>query len=503
MSESVKIIIDADDQASRKVEAAARNVENNIKQIRATGEQAKKSTEFFGVIATSLGGSELGAFASQLGGITEKTSQFAEVQKLGAAGALAFKAGLVGAVGVVAFQFGSAIGNAIFQTEKWTERLKEASDKAKELATNAAEIRQTQFTERREDIEIFQDPEQKRNAYKQLLGELNKNLEGVEAQSRASKKAAEEWAAAWQITGDRQGFAEQAKQQATEDAERVKALQAQRGEIEKLLSPRAEENRLLRERQELDKQAEANVAKLKEEIDLLNGKAKVLSSEEQILIRKRDLLKEQKQKETASDAFIKQLREEVALLKVKKSEQFAVEAGKSEQFAVEAGQKTSSPAKANIAAELLQERDALIQKRELEKQAAAEKENESKRIADLKKAELDKLEQERVLLTKGKEAAQAFALQKQGLSKADAERIAAEQSKLDQVSQAVKSKQAAPNQINQAFEARLLTRGTGGGDPAQVTANNTAQLLKEQQLANRLLEEANKREMRLKVIRNN
>jgi hypothetical protein len=494
MSESVKIIIDADDQASRKVEAAARNVENNIKKIRATGEQAKKSTEFFGVIATSLGGSELGAFASQLGGITEKTSQFAEVQKLGGAGALAFKAGLVGAVGVVAFQFGSAIGNAIFQTEKWTERLKEASDKAKELATNAASIRQTQFTERREDIEIFQDPEQKREAYKQLLGELNKDLAGVEAQSRASKKAADEWAAAWQITGDRQGFAEQAKQQAAEDAERVKALQAQRGEIEKLLSPRAEENRLLRERQELDKQAEANVAKLKEEIDLLNGKVKVLSTEEQMLMRKRDLLKEQKQKETASDAFIKQLREEVALLKVKKSE----------QFAVEAGQKTSSPAKANIAAELLQERDALIQKRELEKQAAAEKENESKRIADLKKAELDKLEQERVLLTKGKEAAQAFALQKQGLSKADAERIAAEQSKLDQVNKEVaKSKQAAPNQINQAFEARLLTRGTGGGDPAQVTANNTAQLLKEQQLANRLLEEANKREMRLKVIRNN
>jgi hypothetical protein len=468
MSESVNIIIDADDLASAKVAAAAKNVENNIKAIKSSGEQAKKSTEFFGVIANALGGSELGQFASQLGAVTEKTSQFAEVQKLGGAGALAFKAGLVAAVGVIAFQVGSALGNVIFQTEKWTEKLKEASEKAKELASNAASIRQTQFTERREDIEIFDDPEAKREAYKQLLGQLNKDLAGVEAQSRASKKAAEEWAAAWQITGDRKGFADQAKQQAAEDAERVKALQAQRGEIEKILSPRTEENRLLRERQELDKQAEANVAKLKEEIDLLNGKVKVLSSEESILIRQRDLLKETKQKETASTEFIKQLREEVELLKVKKEDINAAEAVK----------KSSNPAQAGIVKALLDERDALKVNKDLETQNTAKKEADAERIKTLKQTELDKLAEEQVLLTQGKEAAHAFALEKQGLSKADAANIAAQQAQND----AIKAKQTAkPNaptqQINQAFEARLLTRGSGGGDPAQVTANNTAQLL--------------------------
>ncbi len=490
-SESVNILIDADDLASAKVAAAAKNVENNIKAIKSSGENAKKSTEFFGTIAGALGGSELASYASQLAGITEKTSQFAEVQKLGGAGALAFKAGLIGAVGVVAFQFGSAIGNAIFQTEKWTERLKEASDKAKDLASNAASIRQTQFTERREDIELVDDPEAKREAYKQLLGQLNQDLAGVEAQSRASKKAAEEWAAAWQITGDRKGFADQAKQQAAEDAERVKALQAQRGEIEKILSPRTEENRLLRERQELDKQAEANVAKLKEEIDALNGKVKVLSSEESILIRKRDLLKETKQKDEASTAFIRQLREEVAMLKVKKED----------LASVEAAQKTSNPAQASLATALLQERDMLQQKRDAEKQAASERENESKRIAALKQAELDKLEQERVLLTQGKEAAQALALQKQGLSKADAESIAKQQAANELLKTNQTAKPNAPTQqINQAFEARLLTRGPSTGDPAQVTAQNTAQLLKEQQLANRLAQEQARKETRLRVI---
>jgi hypothetical protein len=474
--------------ASAKVAAAAKNVEGNIKAIKASGEQAKKSTEFFGTIANALGGSELGQFASQLGQITEKTSQFAEVQKLGGAGALAFKAGLIGAVGVIAFQVGSALGNVIFQTEKWTEKLKEASDKAKELATNAASIRQTEFAERREDIEIFQDPKQKQEAYKQLLGELNRDLAGVEGQSRASKKAAEEWAAAWQITGDRQGFAAQAKQQAETDAERVKALQAQRTEIEKILSPRTEENRLLRERQELDKQAEANVAKLKEEIDVLNGKVKVLSTEEAQLIRKRDLLKEQKQKETTSDVFIKQLREEVALLKVKKED----------LAAAEAASKTATPGQANVATALLQERDALIQKRELEKTALAQKEQEAKRIADLKQTELDKLAEEQVLLTRGKEAAHAFALEKQGLSKADAANIAAQQAQNDQL-KAKQTAKAPTQQINQAFEARLLTRGSGG-DPQADTAKNTAAMLAEQKRANQIAEK-NRQETRIKVLK--
>ncbi len=493
MSESVNIIIDADDLASAKVAAAAKNVEGNIKAIKASGEQAKKSTEFFGVIANALGGSELGQFASQLGQVTEKTSQFAEVQKLGGAGALAFKAGLVAAVGVIAFQVGSALGSVIFQTEKWTEKLKEATEKAKELSAAAAGIQQTQFSERLEQIQIFDDPAAQRAGNQQLLDEVKQNLAGVEGQARASKKAAEEWAAAWQITGDRQGFAAQAQQQAKDDEARVKALQQQQTQLEKLLSPQQEENRLLRERLALDKQAEANVAKLKEEIDLLNGKVKVLSSEEAALIRKRDLLKEQKQKETTSDAFIKQLREEVALLKTKKED----------LAAAEAASKTATPGQAAVATQLIQERDALIQKRELEKTALAQKEQEAKRIADLKQKELDKLAEEQVLLTQGKEAAHAFALEKQGLSKADAANIAAQQAQND----ALKAKQTAkPNaptqQINQAFEARLLTRGSGE-DPAGITARNTAMAAQELKILNKQIADQKRRDanaQKMKVI---
>ena len=490
---SAKIILDAEDLASSKTAAAAKNVEQNIKAIKSSGEQAKKSTEFFGTIAGSLGGSELSAFASQLGGLTEKTSQFAEVQKLGGAGALAFKAGLVGVAATIGFQVGTAIGNAIFQTEDWTKKLEEATAKAKELTSVASEMQKSLFSDRKETIEIFQDPKAKQAGYRQLLEETKKNLQGVEDQARASKKALDSYSS----TAPYNPFSDiaNAKQQSEQDAEKLKLLTEQRNELERLLSPQQEQNRLLRERLDLDRQAEANVNKLKEEIDLLNGKVKVLSSEEAALIRKRDILKEQKQKETASDAFIKQLREEIALLKVKKED----------MFAFEAASKTATPGQANVAAQLLKERDMLIQKREAEKAALAQKENEAQRIADLKQKELDKLAEEQVLLTKGKEAAHAFSLEKQGLSKVDAANIAAQQAQND----AIKAKQTAKvpasgtTQINQAFEARLLTRGSGAGDPAQVTANNTAQLLKEQQIANRLAQEQARRETRLRVIRNN
>ena len=80
-TESVKILIEAEDQASAKIAAASKEVENRIKNIKDVGGKAKASTEFLGTLAGALGGSEIAGFASQLGGLTEKVSAFSEVQK--------------------------------------------------------------------------------------------------------------------------------------------------------------------------------------------------------------------------------------------------------------------------------------------------------------------------------------------------------------------------------------------------------------------------------------
>lgn len=93
------IVIAAEDKASRIVEQTAVNVDKSIRKIKDVSGRAKASTEFIGVLARSLGGSALGAYASELAGMTEKVSQFAEVSKTGAAGAMAFKVGLAGLVG--------------------------------------------------------------------------------------------------------------------------------------------------------------------------------------------------------------------------------------------------------------------------------------------------------------------------------------------------------------------------------------------------------------------
>ncbi len=160
MSESVKILIEADDQASRKIAAAAKNVETSVKNIKTTGEQAKKSTEFFGSIANALGGSELGAYASQIAGITEKTSQFAEVQKLGGAGALAFKAGLAGVAGVIAFGIGKALGDVIFQTSKWTEEMAKATRESDRLNKSLQETNAYAQSLRAKEISLLPEGQQ-------------------------------------------------------------------------------------------------------------------------------------------------------------------------------------------------------------------------------------------------------------------------------------------------------------------------------------------------------
>jgi hypothetical protein len=492
MSESVQIVIDADDLASAKVAAAAKNVENNIKAIKTSGEQAKKSTEFFGVIANSLGGTELGAYASQLAGITEKTSQFAEVQKLGGAGALAFKAGLVGVVGVLGFQVGQAIGNVIFETERWQGELVKATEKSDKLLASMIELKNFNFGRDQEEISLIRDPDEQAAATKALLDNIENQIKDKRSsidsilakEAKQTSADDDDFTSMFGLNKDRQ--AEVAKQVA-EGEKLIENLAAQATQIRRNNDETAERIKQKKEENALFAKEQSATEALTAEINLLQGKGTYISENVRLLTQERDLLKETKANEAKSESYLETLRNEVALLKAKGDE----------LFKIEAGQKTFGAADNAEAASLLKERDILKQNQDAEKQA----EQEAQRIADLKQKELDKLAEEQVLLTKGKEAAHAFALEKQGLSKADAANIAAQQAQND----AIKAKQTAkPNaptqQINQAFEARLLTRGEGD-DPAKMTEQNTANAVKElRELRKQMLAES-KKGTKLKVVK--
>jgi hypothetical protein len=263
MSESVDILIKAEDLATPVIAKSAKAVDGldeNLKRIKTSGEQAKKSTEFFKTIANSFGGSEIGKYAQQLGELTEKTSQFSEVQRLGGAGAIAFKLGVVAAVGAVAVSVGSAFGSMIFQTEKWTRKLAEANEEAKRIGVNVQKRQGLIFADDKADIEIIRDPEAKRLAYEQLLGSLDDNLQGVSRQVKESAKEVEVWSNAWFKFGNRAAFADQAKVQLETDRARLEVLREQRQEIARIP--------LITEREDLGK-ARDFVKTLQDEVELL------------------------------------------------------------------------------------------------------------------------------------------------------------------------------------------------------------------------------------------
>ena len=261
---SAKVIIDAEDLASKKVAEAARNVERSVKNIKDVSGKAKASTELFGTLATTLGGSQLGGYAGQLAQLTDRVSQFSEVSKAGGAGALAFKAGLASVVAVISFQVGKAFGNVIFQTEKMERAFNRTKEAAAELNAELSKSRDTAFANSKEDIDLIRDPKEKRAEQEKLFKQLDNDVRGITDQLKQSTKVAEEWSNAWQITGNRKAYAEEAQKQVDLDKQRLAQAKAQRDELRRELSERKAINDQIRADNEAADKAEQEAIRAKE-----------------------------------------------------------------------------------------------------------------------------------------------------------------------------------------------------------------------------------------------
>ncbi len=452
MDESVKVQIEAEDEASAKLAAFNANVDKTVGKLKASGEATKKSAELAGTFAAAFGGSELSGFASMLGGVTEKISTFSEMAKNGGTSSLAFKAGLAAVVGVAAFEVGKALGNAIFQVEKWNNKLEESRARFKEIGDATAALQSKQFDMDVEDIELIRDPKEKQAAYKALLDTLNKDLAAVQTQTINSRKATEAWQAAWQITGERKAEAQMAKDQYESDKERQKILLERRQKLLEITSEESQQRELRKEQIKAEEEAE----------------------------------KLRAQTEKQEEATVEKLRQQLEIEKA---------IGK-EKFALQAAQQVSDPARQAEVASLLEQQDALAKQREAEKLAESERQKAAKaeedrqmRILDIRDKELQKLKEREILLTQGKEASQAFQLETQGLAKDDAAMIAketerlaaleAEKAREDKVKDAVKEDAKTPKQL-QASESRFLR--SGGNNPnakLEEYGKQTAEYLKQ------------------------
>ena len=509
MSEAVEILIKADDQASQKFATTAENMDKSLKRVnqilsgleepadryakqleelnqlhrdgalsaeqfaaaqdkisakmnntgaamKDVGGNAKKTTELVGTLAQLTGNTELGNFASQLAGATEKISSFGEVSKAGKAGALAFKVGLVALAATIGSAIGKAIGDVIFETKKFTRELERAKEASKELEDRLQKTRSVMMENAKEDIELIRDPDKKRAEYKALLDTLNKDIDAVSKNVTVSQKAVDDWADAWQVTGNRKEYAKQAQEQLENDKARLAALRDERDELQKITSERTRQNEELAKANEAKDKSEAYIAQLKQEVEYLAA-----TKEEQLLL------------DAARNTTIEDRGEAERLLK----ERDAILAKAEAQKELEEAQKRAEEERKKAAEKAIQdaerekERIATLIKSE-EQKIAMQKLEQEERSKAMKAAADSGLIEAQVLeligngidevtakklaesefaadaLVKAQEAAKVQALINEGVDEASAKRIAAAEAE----AKAGENKEKFTDQINQEAE---------------------------------------------------
>lgn len=416
-SESVKILIEAEDKASAQVANASKNIEQAVKGVKETGARAKGSIEFVGVMAGQLGGGQLQTAAQGVAAITEKVGQFSEVMKTGGKGAAFFQAGIVALVGVMAFQLGKTIGEAIFGVRDLAKEFEDMTAESEQQAEAMKQIASIKFGEQLEDVQLIKDP-------KKQQAEAVALFKAIEQQrDNAMKSAAAYDAQAEQIRTKEANFlgilseadndrANQIQLQANQQKALVGEFDAELAQLGKLFGPRAK----MIEQIKAQQAAEAEAAAKKKAID-----DSALSSLRSINYQYIELTKGQ-------------------------------EAARREQM------KDQGMSDIQIDRILFAERALGVEKKLADQKRKAEEAEQSRlqKVADLRESELERLEEQKILLEQGEKAAHIFRLTQQGLDRDTAEAIANAQSASEQ---AAKSKQIQTAQPVAAVESRLLSRG--------------------------------------------
>lgn len=434
--------------------------------------QTKSGAEFFGAIAGIAGGSEIASIAGQIGGLTEKTSQFGEVAKMGGANAMLFKAGLVAAAGAIGYQVGSAIGNVVFQTEKFNAELeKSVANLAKLEQVQLGQLRD-KFSDFKIDLEFAPD---KDAAVADQIAQLKAELNGYEMSAKAARGEVAKLEAQGQLatsslttvgmivnykenidylktyTGDFKALLAEKQRELEFSTTKSELMREEIAELEKLVTIEKERDEKRAQKAE-EKQSADYLQSLRDDLEMVKAEMEDKAAE----------LKAKAGGGTFSeDEANRILSETEAAKKVFEEQQ---KAGKANELKAQrgAGGTFENDEALRLISEIEASKKALEQQQKLQQQKEQEAEKEKQRaksIEDLKQRELDKLEEEATLLSKGKEAAHALRLEKMGIAKEDAERIAAAQAELDVLDEQNKKKESAKASSLNATESRLLTRG--------------------------------------------
>ena len=274
MSDAVEILLSVDDQASNAVQKAASKV-NSVERDAAKAKPSVMSLEkagrsagdAVGRIGDTLDVPELSRASSAIGAIAEQlqnAKEASEGMKLGFVGTV----GVAGGVLTAAIGIGKAIGDAVFETTRWEERLKSALSISSQLNARQGRMQQQGFADQLARLDATGAPD---SAYVEMIKQIKREAEGVSRNLNAEMSKLDKMSGLWASTF---GQYETQLLQANIDAlqSQLEQLKEQENAIERVLTV---ERELTREREKKSRieSEDKFIKQLEEELELMNASA--------------------------------------------------------------------------------------------------------------------------------------------------------------------------------------------------------------------------------------
>jgi hypothetical protein len=426
--DAIKIVIEAEDKASAQAINASRNIENAVKGVKETGQKAKASTEFIGVLAGQLGGSQLQQAAGGVAAITEKVGQFSEVMKAGGVGAMAFQAGVTLLVTTLSFNLGKAIGESIFGVQELKDEFGEARAQIEGFTQSMISAADKGFKEKLEDLSLIKDPARQQNeavaAFDEIQGAINKAYDNFHYRQQEIERLRGET----DILGNNDEAIAMLELENEQYNATIASLEKQKWALSDVYGERANGIKAIKAQQKAEDEAAAKA----------------------------------KQTQASIESQLK--KNHFAYLELTEG----VEAARMAQLADEGIDET------NAKRIVFAEKATRLEKERVDKKKKDDDQETQRiqRIADLQASELGRIKEQKVLLEEGEEAANRFRLEQQGLGKEAAARIASEQAALDrQKKQGELAKKLAEKPQLLSVEQRLVSRGVNEDTQKDIAAN--------------------------------
>ena len=274
MSEAVEILLSVDDQASTAVAKAANKVSSIDSSAKASKphvialEKAGRSAgDALGKIGDTLDVPELGRAAGSIGLIAEHLQTAKEASngmKLGFLGT----AGVIGGVAAGAFSIGKAIGDVVFQTAAWEQKLQSALSISQQLAERQGRTSDRAFGDQMARLDLADAPD---SAYIELLKNIKREQTGL------SNSIAAELSKLDQMAGSAYHLLFQYESNVVRNnvnilQSQLEQLKEQETAVERLLTVERELNRE-REKKSRIESEDRFIKQLEDELELLSASA--------------------------------------------------------------------------------------------------------------------------------------------------------------------------------------------------------------------------------------